>query len=123
FGPYYGHPDSSIPQFRESIGLLRNMEFKGLISGHLFKPLVEDYKKALKSYELQIDMREDFVLMAISGGAGTVNEITMNPIIYRSLSDLVYLQFEAWMIEHHITSLLEKELIRMDGDRFIPTRT
>jgi len=123
FGPYYGHPGSSIPEFRDSIHLLQSRDFKGLISGHLEEPLVKDYRAALKSYELQIDMREDFVLMAISGGAGTVDEITLNPIIYRSLSNMVFLQFEKWMIEHHITSLLEKELIKMDGERFVPTQT
>ncbi|MDF1541172.1 MAG: MBL fold metallo-hydrolase, partial [Candidatus Thorarchaeota archaeon] len=123
FGPYYGHPNSSIPEFRESIHLLKSMEFEGLISGHLKAPLVSEYISALKSYELQIDMREDFVLLAISGGAGVIDEITKNPIIYRSLSNLVFLQFEKWMIEHHVSSLLAKELIRCDGDRFVPTQT
>ena len=123
FGPYYGHPNSSIPEFRESIRRLSNLDFKGLISGHLREPIVEDYRNALKSYALQIDMREDFVLMAISGGAGTVDEITMNPIIYRSLSNMVFLQFEKWMIEHHITSLIQKEVIREEDGRYIPTQT
>ncbi|MDF1540771.1 MAG: hypothetical protein P1Q69_17880 [Candidatus Thorarchaeota archaeon] len=59
--------------------------------------------------------KHSFVLMAISSGAGKIDEITINPIIYRSLLNMVFLQFEKWMIEHHITSLLEKELIRYDG--------
>ncbi len=120
FGPFYGHPNSSISQFRDSIELVRGMDLKGLISGHLEDPLVEDYRSALKSYSLQIDMREDFVLMAITGGAGTIDEITMNPIIYKSLSNLVFLQFEKWMIGHHIESLLERELVREVDERFIP---
>lgn len=123
FGPYYGHPNSSISEFRDSIRLLKSMEFKALISGHLMDPLIEEYSSALKSYELQIDMREDFVLMAISGGATSVDEITMKPIIYRSLSNMVFLQFERWMIEHHITSLLQRELIRYEGNRLQPTKT
>ncbi|MFW9848002.1 MAG: MBL fold metallo-hydrolase [Candidatus Thorarchaeota archaeon] len=123
FGPFYGHPNASITEFRDSIHRLSNLDFKGLISGHLSEPLIKDYKTALKSYELQIDMREDFVLMAITGGAGTVDEITLNPIIYRSLSNVVFLQFEKWMIKHHVDSLLEKELIRVEGDRYIPTQT
>ncbi|MFW9920006.1 MAG: MBL fold metallo-hydrolase [Candidatus Thorarchaeota archaeon] len=123
FGPFYGHPSSSIPLFKESIQMLRDMEFKGLISGHLADPLVEDYKGALKSYELQIDMRDDFVLMAISGGAGTIDEITMTPIIYRSLSNLVFLQFEKWMIEHHVNSLVVEKLVAVEDDRYIAKQT
>jgi glyoxylase-like metal-dependent hydrolase (beta-lactamase superfamily II) len=123
FGPYYGHPNSSIPEFRESIRRLSNLDFSGLISGHLREPMVRDYRSALKSYELQIDMREDFVLMAITGGAGTIDEITMNPIIYRSLSNMVFLQFEKWMIEHHISSLLARESIYIHEDRYYPTHS
>lgn len=120
FGPFYGHPNSSISQFRDSIELVRGMDLKGLISGHLEEPLIEDYRSALKSYSLQIGMREDFVLMAITGGAGTIDEITINPIIYKSLSNLVFLQFEKWMIEHHIESLLERELVREVNERYVP---
>lgn len=119
FGPFYGHPNSSIPLFKESIQMLRGMDFKGLISGHLAEPLVENYRAALKSYELQIDMRDDFVLMAISGGAGTIDEITMSPIIYKSLSNFVFLQFEKWMIEHHVNSLVVKKQVELENDRFV----
>ncbi|MHA1929229.1 MAG: MBL fold metallo-hydrolase [Candidatus Thorarchaeota archaeon] len=119
FGPYYGHPNSSIAEFKQSIDLLQAMEFKGLISGHLDEPLIVDYKTELNSFKFQFDLREDFVMMAISQGAGTIDEITINPIIYRSLSNLVFLQFEKWMIEHHITSLIEKEFIKIVQNRYV----
>ncbi len=122
FGPYYGHPNSSIPEFRNSISLLQSLSFKGLISGHLNEPLVQDYKLALKSYDLQFDLREDFVMMAITNGAGTIDEITLNPIIYRSLTNIVFLYFEKMMIEHHVQSLIEKEAITAKQERFVPTR-
>ena len=92
FGPYYGHPNSSIPEFKQSIDLLQAMDFRGLISGHLQEPLITDYKAELNSFKFQFDLREEFVMMAISQGAGTIDEITVNPIIYRSLSNLVFLQ-------------------------------
>lgn len=111
FGPFYGHPNSSILEFRQSIDILKNGRYAGLISGHLPQPLITDYQGALKSYELQIDMREDFVLMAITGGAKSVAEITLNPIIYRSLTHPLFFQFEKWMIEHHVSSLIEKEMV------------
>ncbi|MHA2229399.1 MAG: MBL fold metallo-hydrolase [Candidatus Thorarchaeota archaeon] len=111
FGPFYGHPNSSILEFRQSIEILKNGGYAGLISGHLQQPLVTNFQDALKSYELQIDMREDFVLMVITGGAKSVAEITLNPIIYRSLTHPLFLQFEKWMIEHHVSSLIEKELV------------
>jgi len=117
FGPYYGHPNSSITDFRRSIHLIQDNDYKALISGHLRNPVVEDYKTALAAYERQIDIREDLVLTAIMGGAKTIDDITMNPIIYPSLTDPVYLQFETWMIEHHINSLIVRNLIKEDKGR------
>ena len=118
FGPYYGHPNSSITDFRRSIHCLQDNNYSALISGHLRNPMVKDYKTALTAYERQIDIREDLVLTAIMGGAKTIDDITMNPIIYPSLADPVYLQFETWMIEHHINSLIVRNLIKEDKGRF-----
>ena len=111
FGPYYGHPNSSIPEFKESIRKLQHGKYSALISGHLKNPLVVDYKDRLTAYSRQIGIREDLVLSTIVSGAKSIPEITMNPIIYPSLTNPVYLQFETWMIEHHISSLIEKGLI------------
>ena len=83
-------------------------------------PIVEDYKTALDAYGRQFDIREDMVLAAIMGGAKSLPEITMNPIIYPSLTNPVFLQFETWMIEHHITSLIELDLIEEKKGNLIP---
>lgn len=119
FGPFYGHPNSSIEQFKESIQLLIAKDYAGLISGHLREPLVTEYQSALMAYQKQFEIREDLVLNAISGGAGSVQEITVNPIIYPSLTDPVFLQFETWMIEHHISSLLHRGLIEERQQRYV----
>ncbi len=114
FGPYYGHPNSSILDFKESIRKLQHGKYKGLISGHLKDPLVVDYKERLTAYSRQIGLREDLVLSAITDGAKSIPEITANPIIYPSLTNPVFLQFETWMIEHHVSSLIGKGLVRDD---------
>ncbi len=115
FGPYYGHPNSSISDFKESIHKLQHNNYKALISGHLKEPIIEDYKTALSAYQRQFDIREDMVLAAIMGGAISIPEITMNPIIYPSLANPVFLQFESWMIEHHVESLLTNGLLEKDN--------
>lgn len=111
FGPFYGHPNSSIPEFKASIEMIKNMEFRGIISGHLEEPLLKDYRPALASYLRQFDIREDLINIEISGGARSVDEIIVNPVIYPSTSNLVFMQFEKWMIEHHILSLIQKGLV------------
>ena len=111
FGPFYGHPNSSIPEFKESIKKVMDGGYRGIISGHLKEPLIEDYEPGLRAYLKQFDMREEFVLLAVRGGAKTINDIVVNPIIYPSLTNVVYLQFEKWMIEHHVDSLIERGLI------------
>ena len=120
FGPYYGHPNSSIPEFKESIRLLQQKDYRALISGHLKNPVVEHYKTALDAFGRQFDIREDMILAAIMGGASSVPEITMNPIIYPSLTHPVFMQFETWMVEHHVTSLIEQNLIEEKKGNLIP---
>jgi len=120
FGPYYGHPNSSIRDFKNSIRQLQHGKYSGLISGHLKDPLVEDFKDRLTAYSRQIGMREDLVLSAILEGAKTIPEITATPIIYPSLTNPVFLQFETWMIEHHVASLLASGLIEERKGKLSP---
>lgn len=120
FGPYYGHPNSSIPEFKESIRKLQQRNYKALISGHLKNPVVEDYKTSLSAYERQFDIREDMVFSLIMGWASSIQQITMTPIIYPSLTDPVFLQFETWMIEHHVASLIERNLIEERKGKLVP---
>jgi glyoxylase-like metal-dependent hydrolase (beta-lactamase superfamily II) len=107
FGPFYGHPNSSISDFKSSIQMIKQGKYDGLISGHLKQPLVVDYKDRLTAYYRQFEIREDLVLSAILDGATTVAEITVNPIIYPSLTHPVFMQFERWMVEHHVASLID----------------
>ena len=120
FGPYYGHPNSSISDFKNSIRKIQHGKYEGLISGHLKEPLVADYKDRLTAYSRQIGMREDLVLSAILDGAKSIPEITANPIIYPSLINPVFLQFETWMIEHHVSSLLASGLIEESKGKLTP---
>ncbi len=120
FGPYYGHPNSSIRDFKNSIRKIQHGKYEGLISGHLKDPLVVDYKDRLTAYSRQIGMREDLVLSAILDGAKSIPEITANPIIYPSLINPVFLQFETWMIEHHVSSLLASGLIEESKGKLTP---
>jgi glyoxylase-like metal-dependent hydrolase (beta-lactamase superfamily II) len=120
FGPYYGHPNSSITDFKNSIQELQKGGYEGLISGHLKEPLVEDYHDRLTAYSRQFDLREDLVLSAILEGARSISDITATPIIYPSLINPVYLQFETWMIEHHVASLVANGLVTEDKGKLSP---
>ncbi|MHA2045026.1 MAG: hypothetical protein ACW99G_09545 [Candidatus Thorarchaeota archaeon] len=66
-------------------------------------------------------MREDLVLSAILEGAQTILEIVVNPIIYPSLTNPVFIQFETWMIEHHVSSLIESGLVEEDKGKLKAT--
>ncbi|MHA1963419.1 MAG: MBL fold metallo-hydrolase [Candidatus Thorarchaeota archaeon] len=120
FGPFYGHPNSSIRDFKNSIQKLKHGKYNGLISGHLKEPLVEDYEDRLTAYYRQIGIREDLVLSAILEGAKTVPEITVNPIIYPSLTHPVFMQFERWMVEHHVASLIAGGFVEEEKGKLSP---
>lgn len=119
FGPFYGHPNSSIQDFKNSIRKIQDGRYEGLISGHLKDPLVLDYRDRLIAYSRQIELREDLVFSAITEGAKTIPEITANPIIYPSLTNPVFLQFEKWMIEHHVSSLIRNGLVEEERGKLI----
>lgn len=111
FGPFYGHPNSSIEDFKKSIQNVQNSDYNGIISGHLKEPVIIDYRPALEAYTRQFDIRDDLVHLTIANGAKTIDEITMTPIIYPSLTNPVFLYFEKWMIEHHVGDLVVKGLV------------
>ncbi|NWF95826.1 MAG: MBL fold metallo-hydrolase [Candidatus Thorarchaeota archaeon] len=114
FGPYYGHPTSSIPSFRDSIRRLHAMDISKFLSGHATQVEIRDHRQALEAYDRQFDIREDLVLNAVVSGAKSLDDIVSDPIVYPSLSNVVFLQFERWMIEHHVKSLITKGLLRED---------
>jgi hypothetical protein len=60
------------------------------------------------------------VLSAILDGAKTVPEITVNPIIYPSLTNPVFMQFEIWMVEHHVDSLITGGFVEEDSGKLRP---
>ena len=121
FGPFYGHPNSSIGDFKDSIRKIQHGKYEGLISGHLREPLVTDYVDRLTAYSRQFGIREDLVLSAIIDGSKSIPEIAATPIIYPSLTNSVYLQFEKWMIEHHVASLIKAGLVVEDRGKLLPT--
>jgi hypothetical protein len=90
-----------------------------MISGHLHEPLIVDHRYALSEYEKHFDRREEAVLKSIKDGAETIEDISVNPIVYPPLSDLVLLQFEKWMVEHHVSSLMEKGLVEAVNRKLI----
>jgi glyoxylase-like metal-dependent hydrolase (beta-lactamase superfamily II) len=120
FGPFYGHPNSSIADFKKSITKVQNGDYRGIISGHLNDPLLTDYKLALDTFSRQFDIRDDLVFSAIEEGADSVDRITMTPIVYPSLTNPVFLYFERWMIEHHIRSLVAKGFVEEIQGRLKP---
>ena len=121
FGPFYGHPNSSIEDFKKSIENVQSRDYNGIISGHLKEPVITDYRSALDAYSRQFDIRDDLVHLTIADGAKTIDEITMTPIVYPSLTNPVFLYFEKWMIEHHVKSLIGKGLVDQKNVQLKPT--
>lgn len=122
FGPFYGHPNSSIVQLKDSIKSVKERSYNQYISGHLRNPLVQDYRQALDRYLQHFDRRDELVMKAVAAGAKSVNEILEHPIIYPSLAGPVMLQFERWMIEHHVESLIRQgKLVESNGHIFLAT--
>ncbi len=121
FGPFYGHPNSSIDEFKDSINRIQNGSYDALISGHLEEPLVREYRTALEAYSRQFGLREDLVLSAIVEGGASLEEITVNPIIYPSIASPVFLFFERWMVQHHVSMLKQRGLVKEDRGRLRPS--
>lgn len=111
FGPWYGHRESSISQFKTSIDNLRNeIEINTLVSSH--KGIITDnIYKELDNFYLTFEERTRKIKALLQEGVRTLDQFVERKPIY---GDFPYAEpllrfWEGQMISKHLTEIKESE--------------
>ncbi|MFX1515193.1 MAG: MBL fold metallo-hydrolase [Promethearchaeota archaeon] len=111
FGPWYGHRESNIPQFKDSISKLNELEIRVLISSH--KGIVtKDIHKQLDHFNAQFEARTQKIRNLLNAGVLTLDELVDKKPIY---GDFPYAEpllryWETQMIKKHLVEIKQKKV-------------
>ena len=120
FGPWYGHRESNIGEFKDSIMRIMGLEIDIFVSGH--KGIItDDIEGRLERYLLKFDENEGKILKLLSEGNKTIGELTDRAPIYGGFPYAMPLlrYWEGNMIKMHLDELVNKGLIiKGEKDRY-----
>ena len=120
FGPWYGHRESDISQFKDSIKRIMELDIDIFVSGH--KGIITDNIKArLEKYLSKFDENENKVLNLLREGDKTLDEMTQLAPIYGAFpyAQPLLKYWEGNMIKKHLDDLIMSGgVIKGDDDPF-----
>jgi glyoxylase-like metal-dependent hydrolase (beta-lactamase superfamily II) len=121
FGPWYGNAVSNIQDFKNSIRKVIDLRPRMGISSHLLDVVTDDLHTRLETFLGVFDFREAKILASIKEGHDTLEKLAALPTIYPRIPYDVYVTFEEFMLEKHITDLETRGLLSTDNGRLILT--
>ncbi|UCG04523.1 MAG: MBL fold metallo-hydrolase [Candidatus Heimdallarchaeota archaeon] len=106
FGPWYGHRESSIPQFKESITRLKELEINTLVSSHK-GILTENIQDQLDSFYAKFEERKRKISTLFQNGALTINQLVEEKPIYGEFpyAKPLLRYWEIQMIKKHLAEI------------------
>ncbi len=115
FGPWYGHRESSLRDFRESIRRVSRLNASVALSSHK-PPIAENIPEALEDYEKGIERQRQKLLESLTEDMTERRLLDISPIYNNSFPVLqVQRNFEKWMIRHLLRELIDEGLVVTDG--------
>lgn len=111
FGPWYGHRESDLAQFRASIAMVKALKPRLLISSHR-PPLAQGIDQALDAFLAVLDQREARLLDFLRS-ARTREQIVEASLIYGGyprIADLLR-YWEGQMVDKHLAELMARGLV------------
>ena len=119
FGPWYGHRESDIGQFKNSIKSIMKLDIEVFVSGH--KGIItDDIKAQLEKYLSKFDDNENKILSLLKGGDKTLDEMNQLAPIYGAFpyAQALLMYWERNMIKKHLDDLVVSGSVKRDRDRF-----
>lgn len=119
FGPWYGHAESDLEQFRDGVEAVRALRPKVLVTSHT-PPWTQGIDQALTEYAAKIAQREAAILDLLRQRpqGWTLDELADQALIYGSFPwrPRLLAYFEGQMIERHLAELRARGLASLrDG--------
>jgi hypothetical protein len=109
FGPWYGHRESSIPEFKRSIKTLIKLNPRILISGHR-GIIKENISEQLGHFLQQFDERDNKILELLEERSKTINQLVEKAPIYGNFpyAKPLLRYWEGQMIKKHLKELVKQ---------------
>ncbi|WXG47322.1 MAG: MBL fold metallo-hydrolase [Candidatus Atabeyarchaeum deiterrae] len=121
FGPWYGHRESSIPLFKNSIEKLRKLDIRILVPGH-GNVIETDIRDQLSAFSSKFDERDTRVLSLLEPKGKTIDQLVEMAPIYGKYpyAEPLLRYWEGKMIEKHLEGLISKEKVIRKEKYFCP---
>jgi glyoxylase-like metal-dependent hydrolase (beta-lactamase superfamily II) len=116
--PWYGHRESSIPQFRESVEQLKALCPKVVVPSHR-KIVTEDIDAEFDNFCQILDKRAERILSLLGGGKNLAQLVECAPI-YGSFpyAEPLLRYWEGQMIAKHLEQLELDGMVKRHGDLY-----
>ncbi|MDY6796566.1 MAG: MBL fold metallo-hydrolase [Actinomycetota bacterium] len=118
FGPWYGHVECDLGDFRSSLRRIRDLEPRMIVSSHRH-PVTSGIREELDAFEAHFDARTMRIAGMLEEGSAMPEELSrVSPIYGVPQSDFpLFRYFESRMIEKHLELLVEEggAVIMEDG--------
>jgi glyoxylase-like metal-dependent hydrolase (beta-lactamase superfamily II) len=119
FGPWYGHRESSINDFKESVERLKKLDIAILVSGHR-GIITNDIRSEFDKFCSKIDRRNEKILTLVGQGYRTIDQLVEKAPIYGrfSYAEPLLRYWEGNMIKKHLAQLILQGKIARLGEEF-----
>lgn len=119
FGPWYGHAESDIAQFKESVHKVWALQPRIVVSSHQ-GVITEEIDDCFRAFLNVFRQRDERLLAYLAGKSCSLGEIAEAALIYRRFPREPELlrYFEAQMIHKHLTRLEALGLVRRIDERY-----
>jgi len=106
FGPWYGHRESSISQFKDSITKLKELDIKVLVSSHK-GIIIKDIHKQLELFSSKFDTRTKKIRDLLGAGIVTLDQLVEKKPIYGEFpyAEPLLRYWETQMIKKHLAKI------------------
>lgn len=119
FGPWYGHRESDMALFRQSLAELSRLSPKITISSHR-EPLTNGFHEELRAFTAVMDKRAALILSLIKEEQSLAQLVDQAPIYRRfPFAERLMRFWEGRMIEEHLTELIAQGKAHRTADGFI----
>ncbi len=109
FGPWYGHRESSIREFKDSIKKIGELKIKTLVSSHRNMVTTHIYEQLEKFYQ-KIEDRTEKIRLLLHDRIQSLDQLIEKKPIYGNFpyAEALLRFWEGEMIKKHITELQQK---------------
>ena len=117
FGPWYGHTECDLEEFRASLRRLRELPLEMVISSHRH-PMTTGIDEEIAAFDAVFDLRTEKIYSMLEGGPAAPEELAELSPIYgvKERGFALFTYFESRMIQHHLELLVKKGGVELQKD-------